>query len=148
MKILRSAIPCPPPSLPFPPPPPPPHTHTHTHTPRSCQNQGHRLRIFQKQNVQYQASYPVWRQVFLILFIYLLLLFFFNYKHLSCSLRNYNLIHARPGKILISLHIHSLIRIFTPRQILDNEVGKFLHADHEDWSDCAEVQVDLSLCLA
>ena len=46
------------------PPPPPPHTHTHTHThthsPKSCQNQGHGLRIFQKQNVQYQASYPVW----------------------------------------------------------------------------------------
>ena len=49
---------CPPPP---PPPLPPPHTHT-----RSCQNQGHRLRIFQKQNVQYQASYPVWRQVLLI----------------------------------------------------------------------------------
>ena len=48
-------------------PPPPTHTHTHIHSthPRSYQNQGHghRLRIFQKQNVQYQASYPVWRHV-------------------------------------------------------------------------------------
>ena len=48
------------------PPPPPPHTHTS----RSCQNQGHRLRIFQKQNVQYQASYPVWRQVLFMLYAY------------------------------------------------------------------------------
>ena len=31
----------------------------------TCQNQGHRLRIFQKQNVQYQASYPVWLQALL-----------------------------------------------------------------------------------
>ena len=41
--------------------PPPP-------TPRSCQNQGHRRRIFQKQNVQYLASYPVWQQVLLLFF--------------------------------------------------------------------------------
>ena len=47
MNILHIAIP--------PHPSPPPH-------PRSCQNQDHG-RIFQKQNVQYQTSYPVWRQV-------------------------------------------------------------------------------------
>ena len=64
----------PPPPLPTPPPPPPhTHTHTHTHTPRSSQNQGHGLRIFQKQNVQYQASYPVWRQVLLSSIVYLCL---------------------------------------------------------------------------
>ena len=40
-----------------------------TPLPRSCPNQGHGLRIFQKQNVQYQASYPVWRQVLLIFFV-------------------------------------------------------------------------------
>ena len=44
----------------------PPPTHTHTHIPRSCQNKGHGLRNFQKQNVQYQASCPVWRQVLLV----------------------------------------------------------------------------------
>ena len=48
MKILRIAIPP-------------------TDTPRSCQNQDQGLRIFQKQNVQYQVSYPVWRQVLFIL---------------------------------------------------------------------------------
>ena len=55
------------------PPPPPPHTHTHT--PRSYQNQGHILRNFQKQNVQYQASYPVRRQVLFFCFVLFCLLF-------------------------------------------------------------------------
>ena len=36
------------------------------HNQRSCQNQGHR--IFQKQIVQYQASFPVWGQVLLFFF--------------------------------------------------------------------------------
>ena len=57
------AVQSPPPAPPPPPPIPSTYTHTHAHTHRSCQNQGHRLRIFQKQNVQYQASYPVWWQV-------------------------------------------------------------------------------------
>ena len=41
-----------------------------THTPRSCQNQGHGLRFFQKQNVQYQASSPVWRKVLFMVKFY------------------------------------------------------------------------------
>ena len=62
---------CNPPTLPRPRPPPqsPHHTHTHPHTPRSCQNQGHGLRILQKQNVQYQASYHVWQLVLLLFWL-------------------------------------------------------------------------------
>ena len=56
MNILHIAIP--PPPLPTP--------------TMSCQNQGHGLRIFQKLNVQYQASYPVWRQVLFDLVILLI----------------------------------------------------------------------------
>ena len=53
---------CPSPQLPPPPPPPPPHTHTHTHTQVISKSRS-RTEFSINKTVQYQASYPVWRQV-------------------------------------------------------------------------------------
>ena len=41
-------------------------------------------------------------------------------------------------------HSRSLIRIFT-RRVLDIKDTKFLHADNDDWLDCADAHADLSL---
>ena len=43
-------------------------------------------------------------------------------------------------------HSRDLIRLFTDH-ILDSQGCKFLHADNEDRSDCADAQADLSVCL-
>ena len=44
-------------------------------------------------------------------------------------------------------HSRSLTRIFSGAfWIVKN--ANFLHADNEDWSDCADVRADLSLCWA
>ena len=45
-------------------------------------------------------------------------------------------------------HSRRLIRIFTGRFFLASQRCKFLHADNENTSDCADVQADLSLLWA
>ena len=50
----------------------------------------------------------------------------------------------RLTKIQVSALSRGLIRICSGL-ILDSQDATFLHADNEDWSDCADTQVDLSL---
>ena len=51
----------------------------------------------------------------------------------------------RPVKIQIRLHICAQSSLGT---FWIAKYARFLHADIEDWSDCMDVQADLSLCQA
>ena len=56
--------------------------------------------------------------------------------------------HVRPAKGQIRLRIRA---VWSESSLSAFEIAKdakFLYADNEDWSDCADAQVGLSLCLA
>ena len=98
------------------------------------------------------GAWPTWDETLAILLINGLVLEppKFTYKkarvflnYMSFNVRKYTFRHVRPAKIQISLHIHTVIRIFT-RPILDSwELKVSLCGQQGLWSDC---RADLSLC--
>ena len=63
----------------------------------------------------------------------------------SPYVRNRTFGHVRPAKIQISLCICTVWSESSPSAFCIAKGTKFLYADNEDWSVCANVQVDLSL---
>ena len=54
-------------------------------------------------------------------------------------------VYVRLAKIQISLRIRAVWSEFSLGAFWIAKDAKFLHADNEDWSDCADAQADLSL---
>ena len=59
--------------------------------------------------------------------------------------RKHNLGHVHPAKIQISLRVRAVWSESSPVAFWISIDTKFLYADNEDWSDCADAQADLSL---
>ena len=64
---------------------------------------------------------------------------------LSRDIRKKSCLHVRPGKIQVSLPIYAVIRIFTGHILDSQECKDSSVVDNEDWSDCANMQADLSV---
>ena len=67
------------------------------------------------------------------------------YREISHIFRKLIFWRVRPVKIHISLHIRAVWSESSLGAFWIANDAKFLHADNEDWSDCADVQADLSL---
>ena len=68
--------------------------------------------------------------------------------YMSCNMRKHTFEHVYPGTIQISLPIHAVWSESSLCAFWITKDTKFLHANNKDWSDCANVQADLSLSWA
>ena len=66
----------------------------------------------------------------------------YNLIKMNYNFRKRTVSHLRPAKIQISLQVWLESSLGT---FCEAKATKFLHADNEDWSDCADVQADFSL---
>ena len=67
---------------------------------------------------------------------------------MSLNVRKRTFRHVLSAKIQISLRIRAVWSESSLGAFWIAKIAKFLHADNEDWSDCADAQADLSLRLA
>ena len=67
-------------------------------------------------------------------------------KKMSQNVRKRTLEHLQPVKIQFSLLIRTVWSEYSLDAFWITKDAKFLNADNEDWTDCADAQTDMSLC--